>query len=137
MTVKMAEADRVKKKLSAPNTNRWNEQMHKMRVFDNLIYNTDRHLNNILITEDFQIRLIDHSRSFRIFDKLQTPKTLTRFSKLLLEKMETLTEPLLQEHMGAYLSPAQIRAILKRRDLILMLARDLVKQKGEATVLYP
>lgn len=137
MTVKMAEADRVKKKLNAPNTNRWNEQMHKMRVFDNLIYNTDRHLNNILITEDFQIRLIDHSRSFRVFDRLQTPKTLTRFSKMLLEKMEQLTEPQLQQRMGDYLSPGQIRALLKRRDLILTLSRDLVKQKGEAAVLYP
>ena len=40
------------------------------------LYNTDRHLNNILITKDFQIRLIDHSRSFRPFDTLKEPKDL-------------------------------------------------------------
>ena len=34
--------------------------MFKVRLFDNLIYNVDRHLNNILITKDFEIRLIDH-----------------------------------------------------------------------------
>jgi hypothetical protein len=133
----MPEAERVQKKISPPDPNKWNEQIFKLRVFDQLIFNTDRHLNNILVTKDFEVRAIDHSRSFRIFDELRDPKNLTRFSKTLLAKLEELNEPVLKEHLGKYLSGDQIKCILKRRDLILKLARDLVAQKGEAAVLYP
>jgi hypothetical protein len=86
----MPEAERVKKKVSPPDSEAWNRQMFKVRLFDNLIYNTDRHLNNILVTKDFQIRLIDHSRSFRPFDELREPKDLTRFSRSLLEGIQKL-----------------------------------------------
>lgn len=133
----MAEAERVKKKISAPDVEAWNQSMFKVRLFDNLIYNTDRHLNNILITKDFQIRLIDHSRSFRPFDTLKTPKDLTRFSRSLLEGIQRLEEKDLTARVGRYLTPAQIRGLLKRRDAILALARRNVEQRGEAAALYP
>lgn len=134
---KMPEAERVKKKISPPNTKDWNEQMFKVRLFDNLIYNNDRHLNNLLVTEDFKLRLIDHSRAFRPFNELKEPKTLQRFSRSLLAKLRELNEPMLQERVGEYLTIAQIRTMLRRRDVILKLADELVKQKGEAAVLYP
>src|SRR5436309_8744669 len=75
---KMSEAERVKKKLQPPRTFEWEEQVARLRLFDNLIYNTDRHLNNLLITEDWKIRLIDHSRTFRPFEQLKDQKQLTR-----------------------------------------------------------
>src|SRR5881396_2361363 len=65
VTAKMDEGERVKKKLSAPNPIMWNQQVAKMRLWDNLIYNTDRNLGNVLITDSWQIRLIDNSRTFR------------------------------------------------------------------------
>jgi len=134
---KMAEADRVKNKISPPNAKEWNEQIGKAQVFDNLIYNTDRHANNMLITEDFRVRLIDHSRSFRPFSDLREPKKLVRFSKSLLQRLQELDEPMLKEKLGKYLTQFQIGAILKRRNAILQLAQKLVKEKGEAAVLYP
>lgn len=137
VTSMMAEAERVKKKVTAPDVEEWNRLMFKVRLFDNLIYNTDRHLNNILVTKDFQIRLIDHSRSFRPFDELRAPKDLTRFSQSLLEGIQRLEEKDLTKRVGQLLTPFQIRALLKRRDLILALAKTMVAQKGEATTLYP
>ena len=62
--VKMNEETRVKNKLTPPNPIDWNQQVAKVRLWDNLIYNTDRNLGNLLITEDWKIRLIDHSRTF-------------------------------------------------------------------------
>ena len=59
---KMSEAERIEKKLRPPSQLEWEEQVARIRMFDNLIYNTDRHLNNLRITEDWKIRLIDHSR---------------------------------------------------------------------------
>lgn len=134
---KMSEAQRLEKKITPPNPERWNLEVQKTRLFDNLIYNTDRNLNNLLITEDFQIRLIDHSRTFRPFAHLKEPKGLTRFSKSLLESLRELNEPVLKEHLGKYITGYQIQGILKRRDAILALADKLVKEKGETAVIYP
>lgn len=137
VTSMMAEAERVKKKLTAPDVEAWNQQMFKVRLFDNLIYNTDRHLNNILVTKDFQIRLIDHSRAFRPFNELRVPKDLTRFSRSLLEGIQRLEEKDLTTRVGQHLTPAQIKGLIARRDRILELAKTTVAQKGEAAVLYP
>jgi len=136
MTSTMSEAQRVQKKLQPPNKYAWEQQIAKVRMFDNLIYNTDRHLNNLLITEDWKIRLIDHSRTFRPFNDLKEPKQLTRFSRSLLEKMETLNEPLLTEHLGKYLTPYQIQGLLKRRDAMIALSKKLVAEQGAGAVLY-
>ncbi len=133
----MPEAERVKRKLAAPDVAAWNQQMFKVRLFDNLIYNTDRHLNQILITKDWEMRLIDHSRSFRPFDTLKTPGDLTRFSRSLLAGLQKLEEKDLTERVGKLLTGVQIRGLLKRRDAIVDLSKKLVAQKGEAAVLYP
>jgi hypothetical protein len=133
---KMSEAERVNKKLQPPRSFEWEEQVARLRLFDNLIYNTDRHLNNLLITEDWKIRLIDHSRTFRPFEDLKNPKQLTRFSRSLLAKLETLDEPSIKDRMGKYLTPYQIQGLLKRRDAILALSRKLIAEKGTGAVLY-
>ncbi|MDM7993943.1 MAG: hypothetical protein QUS11_11605 [Candidatus Fermentibacter sp.] len=43
----------------------WNRATYLQRLLDNLIANEDRHMNQILITRDWRMILIDHSRSFR------------------------------------------------------------------------
>jgi len=136
VTSKMSEAERYKKKLQPPAKFDWEEQIARIRMFDNLIYNTDRHMNNLLITDDWKIRLIDHSRTFRPFEQLKDPKQLTRFSRSILEKMEALNEPLLKERLGNYLSPYQIQGLLKRRDAMIALSRKLIAEKGAGAVLY-
>ena len=50
----------------------FNRSVYLQRAFDNLIANEDRHLGNILITEDWRMILIDHSRSFRFSKKHRT-----------------------------------------------------------------
>src|SRR5712692_335813 len=46
------EVDRVRQNLQPPNLDNWNKQMNAVRVFDQLIYNTDPNLGNIVITRD-------------------------------------------------------------------------------------
>ena len=133
----MPEADRVKNKVTPPDMNAWNRLQFKMLLFDNLIYNTDRHLNNILVTKDFDLRLIDHSRSFRSIPGLKPNHGLTRFSRSLLSGLEKLERQDLIKRIGKYISGAQVNLLLRRRDDILALAKKLVAEKGEAAVLYP
>ena len=136
VTAKMNEEERLKKKLSPPNGIAWNQQVAKLRLWDNLIYNTDRNMGNLLITEDWKLRLIDHSRTFRPFDQLKDPNALTIFSRSLLAKLEELNEPVLKEHLGKYLTPYQIQGLLKRRDAILARSKELIAAKGAGAVLY-
>jgi hypothetical protein len=133
---KMPEAQRVKENIQPPDIEQWNRTMYKMRLFDQLIYNVDRHLNNVLVTADFDLRLIDHSRSFRPFKELRDRATLARFSRALLEGIKRLEYEDLKRRVGRYLRDGQIRTLLDRRDAILALAQELVAQKGEAAVLY-
>jgi len=99
-----------------------------MRLFDALIYNTDRHAANQLHTlEDWQLNLIDHSRAFRTHQELpdgfaRRPMTITRS---LLAKIEALNEQQLKKLLKRELGRTQIKSILVRRDLILeKLERD-------------
>lgn len=134
---KMPEAERVKQKIEPPDKEDWDREVLRMRLFDELIYNVDRHANNILITEDYKLRLIDHSRSFRAQKALREPAKLTRFSKSLLSGLEKLSYEDLRKQVGRYLVDAQIRTVITRRDAILELAKKLVAEKGEAAVIYP
>jgi hypothetical protein len=133
----MSEADRRKNEIKPPDVEKWNQTYLKMVMFDNLISNVDRHLNNILVTKDFDLRLIDHSRSFRQWKELRETKLLTRFSRSLLDGIKKLEYQDLRKRIGRYVTDEQIRGLLARRDLILKLADKLVAEKGEAAVIYP
>lgn len=137
ITPAMSAAERRRRNLQPPDIEAWNRQALNVRFFDNLIFNPDRNLNNILLTPDWQIRLIDHSRAFRIKAALRDPKGLTRFSRSLLAASDRLNEAVLRRQLGDYITVAQIRAILQRRDMIEARARRLAVQKGAAAVYYP
>lgn len=132
----MPESERIAKNVQPPDVEAWNRQSLEVRLFDELIANVDRHLNNLLITRNWEIRLIDHSRSFRVRQSLDHPEKLTRFSRSLLDAIRKLDRKEVKQKMGRYLDDPQIDRLFKRRDLIVKLADKMVKEKGEAAVLY-
>jgi len=134
----ITEYDRKKQGLPKSDPQRWNAQMYRVRLLHNLTYNTDHgNIRNILIDPDFRIYAIDHSRAFRTQRSLRAEKDLEQFSRAVLEKLRLLDRALLEQKLGAWLSPNQIEAILARRDLVLKRAEKLVAERGEARVLYP
>jgi hypothetical protein len=116
--VLMDEGARIKKKTEAPEAKRWNEQMWHVRMFDQLIYNVDRNLGNLLIDTDWRIWMIDHTRAFRVYDALKAQGNLSRMDRRVLERLKTLEKNTLKKIMDDYLSPSEIDTMLKRRDLI-------------------
>lgn len=132
----MSEADRLERRLEAPDPEAWNQLMFKVRLFDQLILNTDRHARNMLVTEDFQIRLIDHSRAFREKSELPAPELLERFSRSLLDAIAKLDRDGLKAQIGRYLSNGELDRLLERRDALLALARQRIAEHGEAAVIY-
>jgi len=119
-----------------------------VRAFDALIANEDRNQQNILYTEDWRAIIIDHSRAFRcskeFIEKLMTGKdakggTPLLFRKLprdFIEKIKGLTFENIKQAVGHYLTDAEIEAILARRPLILKEVEEMIKEFGEAYVLY-
>jgi len=89
----MDEGDRMQKNQDSPDPDAWNKQMYKIRVFDELVYDTDPNLTNVLITKDWKIWRVDFSRAFRSWKKLRNPGNLVMCDKNLLEKLKALNEP--------------------------------------------
>ena len=136
LPVKMDDADRVQKKITAPDTDKWNKQMYRVRVFDELVYDTDPNLTNVLIGEDWTIWRVDFSRAFRTGKDLREPKNLVKCDRQLFEKMKALKADEVTEKTKPYLSKSQVNGVMARRDKIVATFQTLIAEKGEKEVLY-
>ena len=136
LPVKMDEAERYKQKKTAPDPDAWNNQMYKIRVFDQLVSDADPNLTNVLIGENWQIWRIDFSRAFRPNKDVKSPKDLVRCDRQLLEKLKALDGNALMEKTKRYLTKDEVKAVMARRDKIVEHFQKLVSEKGENAVLY-
>ncbi|HEX9190418.1 MAG TPA: hypothetical protein VGB87_25300 [Vicinamibacteria bacterium] len=135
--VRMSERERRRRKIEPPDATRWNRQVAVVRAFDELIYNTDRHLGNLLIDGDWRIWMIDHTRAFKVFKTIGRPQRLgTRCARQLLAALRRLDGDALRERMRDVLVPGQVEALLARRDQIVAHYDARVRALGEAAVLY-
>ncbi len=131
----MDEGERLKKKVQPPDTTAWNQDMLRMRVFMELVHDTDRNLGNVLISPEWRVIMLDFTRAFRPWPTIRAEE-LPRVDRALLGRLEGLTVESLTTATSDYLPPSQLAAVMKRRDLIVEHFRARVKQLGEARVLY-
>jgi len=141
----MSLRDREKQKIKMPPIRvfYWNRATYLQRFFDNLIANEDRSQGNILITKDWRMVLIDHSRSFRTWRKLlytekhpEGPKLMSELPRAIVEKTKALTFESIKGVVRDYLTDDEIKTVLARRDLILAEIDKLIQKNGEEKVLY-
>jgi hypothetical protein len=136
LPVEMDEAQRLKRKISPPDLDAWNHQMYKIRVLDELVYDTDPNLTNVLIVPDWKIYRIDFSRAFRLSKDLQNPKNLTHCDRTLLAKLKALDREELVRRTKGYLNEEEVKAVMARRDKIVDYFQKLIAEKGENEILY-
>jgi hypothetical protein len=132
----MDEADRKKKKMEAPNPEAWNDQIYVLRVYDQLIQNVDSNLTNLLILNNWDIQMIDHTRSFRLSHKLENPKNLVKCERTLLANLRALKKDVVMKQLMPYCTKSEAEAVMARRDAIVQFFDEQIKQKGETAVLY-
>jgi hypothetical protein len=122
------------------------------RAWDSLIANDDRTQQNVLYTEDWRMILFDHSRAFRsdgeFTERLMfgrngikvsqqgTAFLFRRLPRWFLEKIKTLTFENVKAAVGTTLKDREITAILARKDILLKEIALMVREQGEAAVLY-
>jgi hypothetical protein len=145
----MSLRDREEKRIKMPPIKvfGWNRATYLQRLWDNLIANEDRHTNQILITPDWRMVLIDHSRSFRTSGRFTKtllytarhpdgPKLMSELPRVLVDRIKALDFDTIRAAVGTYLTDGEIRAVLVRRDLILQEIDRIIQANGEAKVLY-
>ena len=146
---KMSLKDKYEQKIKTPSYKvfHWNRALYLQRAFDNLIANEDRHQNQFLITDDWRMILIDHSRSFRtsgkfakklIYDEKfkEGPRLMKQLPRAFVEKLKGLDMESIKGVVGEYLTDKEIKHVLIRRDLILKWLDKQIKKEGEDKVLY-
>ncbi|MCW5966144.1 MAG: hypothetical protein KIT83_19050 [Bryobacterales bacterium] len=134
--VAMSGRQRFEKKVDAPDPERWTRQVETVRVFDELIGNTDRHLGNLLITGDWQLWMVDHTRAFRRNRALRNPAILKRCDRQLLHALRNLDEASAVAMLDRYLDHRETLALLVRAKLIVEHFDARVAKYGETKVLF-
>lgn len=136
LPVKMDEKERVAQKIAVPDPDAWNNQMYRIRVLDQLVYDSDANLTNVLITDDWKIWRIDFTRAFRLHKELKSEADLTHCDRQLFTKLKALNQDELLDKTKHYLNKDEVKALMARRDKIVDVFQKLIAQKGENEVLY-
>jgi hypothetical protein len=110
-------------------------QRQTMRVFAELVQDTDRNKGNILYTTDWRLVMVDFTRAFRRAQRCN-PASLNLCNRRLLTALRTLSREAVETAAGRHLSPYEINALMKRRDLLVAHFDRLVAERGEAAVLF-
>ena len=121
-----------------PQTPQFSQQISRMKMFDNLIFNDDRNAGNFMLDESWNVILIDHSRAFLNRKNLLKGKNKlpAQYDRKLLERLQALTREGLEATLDDMLRGGQIKDILARRDKILEHQQKLVDERGEVRVMF-
>jgi hypothetical protein len=119
-----------------PDARAWVAQVWDKDLFDNLILNVDRNRGNVLRDGQYRLWLIDHTRAFQPEGKLLNPEVLARVKRRVWERLLATTEDDLKDLVGDSLDSGQVRALVKRRELLVEHIEKLATERGERTVFY-
>jgi hypothetical protein len=133
---RMDEAELIAKKVQPPDVDAYNRQFDTMMVFSELICDVDRNRTNMLIGPNWELYMIDFSRAFRLHNVVANEKNLIRCSRQLLEKLRQLDAAEVARVTKGHLDKSQIKALMARRDKIVALFEQLIKQKGESAIIF-
>jgi hypothetical protein len=144
--VLMNELARRGQKIEPPDPDGWKKQMQVVRVFDELISNAYRNVSpafylatmwdNLLITREWRIWLVDHTRTFGTSRQLENAQSLAQCDRTLLGKLRELNREVMKQKLGKYLASEQLDALETRRALLVKHFAEQIALKGEAAVLY-
>lgn len=114
----------------------WDLQKQMMMVFDDLVFNTDRHLGNVMVGHGSDLWLIDHTRTFRPYTYLQFAKKVTRCERTIWERLKGLSEDTIKRALQPYLKKSQIKAVERRRQKLVDHFKKLIGERGEEAVIF-
>jgi len=114
----------------------WLRQKQTMKLFDALIYNFDRNQGNMLITPDWKLWFIDHTRSFRKSSVIERIEKIIWCERGIWERLQALDKKQLSRRLKPLISSLQINLLLKRRDKLVAHLQERIDRLGEGGVIY-
>ena len=132
----ITENQRREKGFDPPDIARFNQQREVMHLFDNLVANRDSNLGNALIDRNWHLWFIDCSRCFGTSEDLLFPEAITHCERRLWNVLRELDETEATRQLAPYLSKAEIRALMVRRDKLVEHIQALIDQWGEGSILF-
>lgn len=129
------EMDRRARKFEPPDAKAFENAMEELNVFENLTY-CPRDLKDILVHKDtWKVCRVDFMEAFDTLVELLPGTTISRCSRRLYQGLQ-IDPKVIEAAMKPYLTPKEITALLERRNTILEKLQGLIKDKGEAAVLF-
>jgi hypothetical protein len=132
----MTEGMRREDGLQSPYPREWFLQNRLMYVFDNLIWNSDRNLGNMLIDSDWKFWLIDHTRAFQDSGDLRSPDEVTHVERVFWERLQAMDEQDIRAQLEDVLDGSALRSLLIRREKLIEYIEELIAVRGEEVVLF-
>ncbi len=149
MDFEMSDLERMEQNIQVPSSkvDNWTKMKYLLRAFDSLIANEDRTQENVRYAKNWRMILIDHSRSFRSSKKytknlvngkkgIKERKLFRMLPRAFVEKIRALNFDNIKKAVGPYLKDKEIDAVLVRKGLLLTEIDEMIKEKGEDSVLY-
>jgi hypothetical protein len=115
---------------------RWQKELDRMRLFDALIANGDRHPGNILIDSTGKVWWIDHTRAFLRERDLIEPDRIKRVERGFYERLKAVDPKVIALRMAPFMSQKEIDALLARRLKLIDLIEARIAAEGESAVLF-
>jgi Phosphatidylinositol 3- and 4-kinase len=119
--------------LRAPKAASWNRNVVRMKMWDNLVGNSDRNKGNILVDHAGNFFFIDHSRAFTTEKKLY--QKLENIDMELWNRMLALDVDTVKAAIGKWVGKGEIKAVLQRRDKMKKEIDAILAARGDAAVL--
>ena len=123
-------------KLQDPNTDRWNKQLHRVYVFDDLVGNIDENAGNLLFDRAWNFIKIDHSRAFTDTAGLpfDVKERIKQIDRPFFDRIKALDQAVVKREISNLLEAGAMSALFRRRDTVVKQFEDLAKKNGEAQV---
>jgi hypothetical protein len=133
----LSERDRERTKKEPPELQAFLRRLDVIQVFEALVNDECGDKDDTLIHLDtWKVCRIDFAGAFLPTQAIASACSLQRCSRELFNRLIRLTRPTLVARLAEYLSPEEIEAILKRQQRIVERFKALIKEKGEAAVLF-
>jgi hypothetical protein len=132
----MTETLRLEKKIKPPDQRRWNQQVQMMRLFDLLVYNWDRHTDNIIIDQQWNLWMVDHTRTFRRETDVPYVDQIILCERKFWQRLQQVEDETIRQRLKGILHDSELNSLLKRRQKLVEYLRERIASRGEADVLF-
>jgi len=133
----MKESERKRRKIEPPDPINFQNTLEEINVFENLVYDECFDADDTFVQKkDWKVWRIDYSEAFAPFSDKMPGCKITRCSKKLYQNLMKLEDDVIKAKLTPYLNEEELNALLNRKKLIIEKIKQLIKERGEESVLF-